>query len=98
MAEVCKMEEKKFPCDKCTMCCRHLEMYEPAKYLDRGDGVCKYLNEQTHLCSIYESRPDFCDVRMYFEKEYKNKMSWDEFIEYMKVGCKELQENEKYKK
>lgn len=89
------MEKSKFPCEKCGMCCRNLNLYEPAKFLDRGDGVCKYLDEQTHLCSIYDSRPDFCDTNMYYEKEYKNKMSWDEFVELCRSGCKELQKNKK---
>lgn len=85
----------KFPCDKCGICCRHLDSYKPAAYLNRGDGVCKYLDEKTHLCSIYESRPDFCDAEMYYEKEFADKMTWEEYVKYIRTGCKELQKLEK---
>lgn len=97
MVEDYNMERSKFPCDKCGLCCRHVDEYEPAAYLNRGDGVCKYLDEKTHLCSIYNSRPSFCDTNMYYEQEYKDKMSWDEYVEYMKLGCKELQNSKKDK-
>lgn len=82
-----------FPCDKCSLCCRQLKTYEPAKYLDRGDGVCKHLDEKTNLCLIYENRPDFCNTKKYYEKEYKDKMTWEEFISFCKEGCNYLQKH-----
>lgn len=39
-----------FKCDKCGECCRHLDKSEEYRELDRGDGVCKYLDQ--NLCSI----------------------------------------------
>ena len=30
--------------------------------LNRGDGICKYFDEQTHLCSIYDERPEKCNI------------------------------------
>ena len=42
-----------FECDKCGACCRSLKRSELYSKLDRGDGVCKYLND--NLCSIYDT-------------------------------------------
>ena len=42
---------------------------------DRGDGACGHLTED-NLCSIYENRPDFCNVDKNYEmflKEDKRK-------------------------
>ena len=42
---------------------------------DRGDGACEHLTED-NLCSIYENRPDFCNVDKNYEmflKEDKRK-------------------------
>lgn len=53
-----------FRCSKCDLCCKdilHLGI-EEAKELDRGYGVCYFLDEETNLCDIYEDRPIFCRV------------------------------------
>ena len=44
-----------FNCNKCGLCCQNLNEYYLD--LDRGDGVCRYFNEKTRLCDIYEKRP-----------------------------------------
>ena len=49
-----------FKCDKCGECCRHLNESDLYIELDRGDGVCKYLDG--NLCSIYENRPLHCRI------------------------------------
>jgi Fe-S-cluster containining protein len=49
------------------------------KDLDRGDGVCKFLNE--NLCSIYEQRPLLCRVDESWEKIFSSKMSREDFYE-----------------
>ena len=28
--------------------------------LDRGDGVCRHLNDKSNLCRIYDDRPPIC--------------------------------------
>ena len=88
--------KKEFKCSKCGCCCRNVTNYEPASFLDRGDGVCKYFNEKDRLCSIYEFRPEFCRVdKMY--KMYKDKMTWDEYLELNYESCEYLREKENYK-
>ena len=70
----------KFPCTACGVCC-HLvfkdlatsfpELEEEVAEMDRGDGTCKYQNEHTKRCDIYESRPWFCDGVKIWEKYFK---------------------------
>ena len=47
-----------FHCDKCGICCRSLRRSPLYSGLDRGDGVCRYLDG--NLCSIYATRPLLC--------------------------------------
>ena len=51
-------------CKKCGSCCRFV-FKTP---LDRGDGVCKHLEEDTNLCKIYDNRPDICKVELFDRK------------------------------
>lgn len=43
--------------------------------LARPDGVCRYLDDQTNLCTIYDRRPIFCRVDEGYEVYFKDKMS-----------------------
>lgn len=89
-------EKKEFVCNRCGCCCRNIGNYEPAEYLDRGDGVCKYYDEANRACTIYEFRPDICRVdKMY--KDYKNQMSWNEYVDLNYESCEELRKLEKAK-
>lgn len=76
-----------FKCDCCGACCRNIDKSVYFIAMDKGDGVCKYLNEDTNLCSIYEHRPLLCNVkeayRMYFEKH----MSIEEYYEENYKAC-----------
>lgn len=90
-------ERKKFICTKCGACCRFVSYYEGSQFLDRGDGICKYLDETTNLCKIYDYRPEVCRVdKMY--KKYKNQMTWDEYLAANYEACEQLREIEKAKK
>ena len=83
-----------FPCDRCGCCCRRVNLVDEMKIFDRGDGVCKYLNDKNE-CSIYDNRPDICNTKIYYEKYYKSKMTWDEFVKKCRKGCKLLQKMSK---
>lgn len=88
-------QKREFKCDRCGACCRTVGLIEEAKFLDRGDGVCKYLTDN-NLCSIYDFRPEICRVdKMY--KRYKDKMTWDEYLELSYEACEELRTLEKEK-
>mgnify|MGYP003512396328 FL=1 len=82
-----------FPCTRCGACCKNTHKSPYGTSLDRGDGVCKYLNEHLNLCSIYESRPDICRIDLQYKKNYKQHISWNKFIELNKEACANLQKD-----
>ena len=58
-----------FECDKCGCCCRHLDKSELYKELDRGDGICRYL--EGNICSIYETRPILCQIDLSYDLYFR---------------------------
>lgn len=74
----------------CGKCCRLVYRSRQTQFLDRGDGVCRYLDENTNLCTIYEIRPIECRVQDYYKKYLSKYISWLEFIEINKNICKDL--------
>lgn len=77
-----------FNCDKCGACCKNLKHSIIYASLDRGNGVCKYLNG--NLCSIYENRPVICRVDESYNLFFKQLMSLDEYYERNYAACLEL--------
>ena len=78
-----------FKCDKCGICCKMLTGIPQLAAFDRGDGVCIHLKD--NLCSIYESRPDICNVeKMYVF--FKEQMSEEEYLQLMSDSCKVLKQ------
>lgn len=82
-----------FPCNRCGCCCRNLDMSELYRDLDRGDGVCKYLDGT--LCSVYEDRPLFCRIDECYEQFFKDEMSIEEYYNANLMMCEQLREKEK---
>lgn len=77
-----------FKCDQCGECCKNLKMADLYSDLDRGDGICKYL-EKNNKCSIYEQRPLKCrvdDSYVVFEKI----MTKEEYYKANYAMCEEL--------
>lgn len=81
-----------FKCDKCGICCRSIKNNPIYKHLDRGDGICKYLDEQ-NLCSIYETRPLICNVDEAFSQIFSSEMSKEEYYKLNYESCKKLKLN-----
>ncbi len=79
-----------FPCTACGKCCRNIRLSTQTTHLDRGDGICQFLDEQTNLCTTYDSRPLFCRVDEYYLLHYKDKYSWDDFIKINLEICQKL--------
>lgn len=76
-------------CSKCKgTCCRHV-----IKELDRGDGTCRYFDEETCNCSIYDHRPDICNTDILFEKYFSNIMTREEYDRRNSEACKLLNSN-----
>lgn len=77
-----------FSCDRCGECCRHVNLSQLYCGLDRGDGICRYL--QGNLCSIYETRPLLCRVDESYELFFKDKMKREDYYNRNKRMCEKL--------
>lgn len=77
-----------FQCNQCGECCRHVGLSPLYQYLDRGDGVCKYL--VGNLCSIYESRPLVCRVDESYDAFFQSRMSKEEYYRLNYEACDKL--------
>lgn len=84
------MSEKTFQCDMCGCCCQSVGSSVLYKYLDRGDGTCRYYEDETHKCSIYATRPLLCNIDAYYDKYVSGKMSRSEFHELNHIHCSQL--------
>ena len=58
--------------------------------LDRGDGICRYFDLDTKLCSIYEQRPVKCNIDRMYHLFFESKMSKEQYYELNYVACAEL--------
>lgn len=58
------MENGEWTCTQCGNCCRSINTDLPPHlhHMDRGDGVCKNLDEDNQ-CRVYENRPRECRLR-----------------------------------
>ena len=83
---------EKFKCDCCGLCCRHVDRNIFDNNLDRGDGVCKFLDTSKNLCTIYENRPDFCNVEKGYKKYFAELYSEEEYLQLNYLACEKLKE------
>lgn len=77
---------KKFNCDMCGECCRHIHLVDGLKHLQTM-GICKYL--KGNKCTIYHQRPDLCQ----YEKVYSmcsHFISEDDFYNITLETCNQL--------
>lgn len=81
-----------FYCDKCGLCCMHINESSFDNDMDRGDGVCRFFDDKTHLCKIYSERPIFCNVDKFYEEYFKDKYSIEEYYSVNYESCKKLKE------
>jgi Fe-S-cluster containining protein len=79
-------------CSRCGLCCRNLHRSTLYQELDRGDGVCRYLDETTNLCRIYEKRPLVCRVDAAYEAWFQGHMSRADYYAANLQACRTLQE------
>ncbi|EJB51411.1 YkgJ family cysteine cluster protein [Helicobacter pylori] len=92
------MEESKkqttldrFPCTSCGLCCKNITGIIELIGFDAGNGVCKFLDLETNLCKIYESRPLICRVDEVHKKLYSH-IPLKEFYAKNAEVCNALQE------
>ncbi|MCX7067888.1 MAG: YkgJ family cysteine cluster protein [Methylococcales bacterium] len=79
-----------FPCNSCGACCKSIRLSTQTEWLDRGDGVCRYFDDQQNTCTIYENRPEICNVRVMYEKHYQSQFNWSEFVLVNQKACDAL--------
>jgi hypothetical protein len=75
-------------CSKCMHhnCCRHVipELAIP------GTTICRFFDEETGLCSIYEHRPPICNTDTMFEHYFSKFMTREEYDKKNEEACKQL--------
>lgn len=80
-----------FECDKCSLCCRNLNKSDLYSELDRGDGICRFLDG--NLCSIYDERPLLCRIDESYEAFFKDHITIDEYYRLNYEACNILKNN-----
>lgn len=80
-----------FTCDKCSLCCKRLHRSEIYRNLHNGNGICKFL--KGNECSIYNTRPLVCRVDESYSVFFKDRMSYEEYLE-LTYNCCELLKSE----
>ena len=78
-----------FKCDKCGKCCENLNLSHEYDDLNDGSGICIYFDKDTRLCSIYDRRPDKCNVTKSYQK-MKDRLTYDEYLELNYSACRKL--------
>jgi len=84
-----------FPCTGCGACCKAILLSPQTRWLDRGDGICRHFDESQNACTIYETRPEICNVRIMYEKQYQEQFSWSEFVAVNQKSCEALSARKK---
>lgn len=82
-----------FQCNRCGECCRNVNKSHLYTNLDRGDGVCKYLDG--NICTIYNERPLLCRVDESFNRYFKHTMSKEDYYTLNYQACQMLKEQAK---
>ncbi len=78
-----------FECDRCGLCCQHIDIIPQLKAFDSGNGRCIHLLS-SNLCDIYPDRPEVCNVEAMYKLYYKGTISEEEYIKKNKQGCIQL--------
>ena len=79
-----------YPCQKCGMCCRRVDLIPEMRAYNRGDGVCIHLKVD-NTCAIYEHRPNLCNGKYVYEKYYSN-MTVKEYHKMISMYCQQNQD------
>ena len=81
------MRDSTFYCDKCGLCCQHLELFGDFYIeLNDGTGTCRYFDKQSNLCKIYDQRPLICSIEAGYDVYFKE-MPYEEYIKATKESC-----------
>ncbi|MGL5366998.1 MAG: YkgJ family cysteine cluster protein [Cetobacterium somerae] len=81
-------------CDKCGICCKNLKLSDVYINLHNGDGICRYLDLETNLCTIYENRPILCNLIESYNKYFSEIYTEEEFYRLNFEVCEKLKRGE----
>lgn len=81
-----------FLCSQCGECCRHVNLSPVYSQLDRGDGICKYL--EGNICSIYQTRPLLCRIDESYDAFFKDSMSREDYYRLNYGVCDKLKKHD----
>lgn len=65
---------------ECGLCCRLSGNIPQLQHLQNEKGLCRYFNEATNRCRIYQTRPTICNTEKMYTLYFKEIMSKDEYI------------------
>lgn len=88
-------ETMPFVCERCGACCRCMELVAECAFLSNGKGSCKYYSDEKKECIIYDFRPEICNVTKMYYKRFKDKMTWEEYINKSHKACQSIRDYEK---
>lgn len=80
-----------FKCDKCGLCCQNLNLNSLYDDLNDGTGTCKYYDRESKLCTIYDRRPEKCNVVAMY-KYFSGVLSYEDYIKMNIEVCEKLKE------
>lgn len=78
-----------YKCENCAECCKNWNVARFDPSMADKNGVCIYLDTETNLCKIYDSRPDFCNICTLYNKYYSH-IDLDYYLQDLRVGCDAL--------
>ena len=84
-----------FVCDKCGLCCTMVDRLPIYSSLDRGDGVCRYFDCSSALCTIYNNRPTICNIDKMYELFFSEKFSREEYYRLNYESCEKFKKEAK---
>lgn len=79
-----------FYCDKCGLCCQHLNNNSIYNDMHNGNGICFYYDVNSKLCTIYENRPIVCRVDDFYNRYLKTSISLEEYYKLNYKSCLKL--------
>lgn len=79
-----------FKCDCCGLCCMKVNSSFLYKNLDRGDGICRFFDCMSHLCTIYDKRPIRCNIDLAYDLYFKEIMSKEQYYQLNYSECEKL--------
>lgn len=81
-----------FVCLRCGCCCRALKLNAVYHELDRGDGVCRHLDEEKNECLIYAERPLVCRVDKAYSAFFSAQLTVQAYYDLNYAECRALRE------